>query len=337
MMINEYIQTGAKMSNVLAKLKKSSKTNLENIRKKIKEDDYANSYRDERYWQPVVDKSNNGNATIRFLPPITEPTENVPVPEDVPYVKIFKHGFKGPGGWYIENSLTTLGKNDPIGEYNSALWNSGVESKKKLASKQKRRLMYIMNILVVKHAAKQEDEGKVFLYACPKTIYDKIMSKYMPEEDDIEPVDVFDLWEGCNLRLRIRDKEGFRNYDTSEWDAPKPISDDDDDIERIYNSAYSLKAEVAPDKFKSYDELGKQLDRALGKNGGVAVDDSDEEDEAPAKTTKAKTKPVVDEDDEGEVVAPPKKAAKPVVEDDEDEDDNKSEADFFAKLAKRKK
>ncbi len=333
------------MSSILAKLKKSSKTSLENIAKRVKDDDYRNSYRDERYWQPVVDKSNNGNATIRFLPPVSEPTKLVEVPEDVPYVRIYKHGFKDKGGWYIENSLTTIGKQDPISELNSEYWNSGIESKKKIASKRKRRLLYISNILVVKHTARPEDEGKVFLFAYPKQIYDKIKNKLTPEEDDIESINVFDLWEGCNFRLRVRDKEGFRNYETSEFDAPTPISDDDDKIEEIYTSEYSLQAEVAPDKFKSYDELKKQLDRALGLTKNSSKDeedeDEDEDDGEEEVVTTSKRKVVVDtnEDEDGdeeEETPPPPKKKVVVVDEDEDDDGDDDEADFFKKLKRKK-
>lgn len=238
----------------------------------------------------------------------------------MPYVKMQSFGFKDKGGWYIENSRQTIGQADPVNEHWSELWNAG---QKEEAKKFARRMFYIMNILVVKHTARPEDEGKVFLYKCPKTIFDKIKAKLKPDDGDDEPENVLDLWEGRNFKMKIRDKAGFRNYEQSEWDSPSPVADDDDDIEKIFNSEYSLQAEIAPDKFKPYDELKKQLDRVL--NGGSKGDDEDR----PTNTKTKASKPAEDTDNDPPFEADPPKTKKAEPEPDDDEDD------FFKKLKAR--
>ena len=121
---------------------------------------------DDRIWKLDVDKSGNGYAVIRFLP--------APEGEDLPFVKLYSHAFQGPGGWFIENSLTTLGQKDPVSEHNSELWNSGSDANKEIARKQKRRLSYYSNIYVVSDPANPENEGKVFLYKYGKKIFDTV-------------------------------------------------------------------------------------------------------------------------------------------------------------------
>lgn len=216
--------------------------------------------RDPRYWEPEIDKAGDGGAIIRFLP--------APSGEEVPFVRLFSYGFKGPGGrWFIENSPATLGLPCPIMEYNSQLWDSGDEAQKDIARKQKRRLSFITNIYVVRHKARPADEGKVFLYKFGKKIWDKLADKMNPEDDDTRPMNPFDLWKGANFRLKIGDVSGFRNYDKSEFDIPAPLHEDDAELERIWRAAYSLKDEVGPDRFKSYDELKKKLDETLNLTG----------------------------------------------------------------------
>jgi hypothetical protein len=327
------------MSSILNKLKKNSSNNLKTLSETINDDAKGSFKDDERYWKPEVDKANKGGAIIRFLPAVTEPTERVPVPETKPYAKIFTHGFKAKGGWYIENSRTTLGEADPVAEMNAELWNSGSKEKKDIAQKQNRKTNYIMNILVVKHAARPEDEGKVFLYKCPKTIFDKIKEKINPEDEGDEPENIFDLWTGRNFKLKIKDKGGYRNYDDSEWLTPGPVSDDDEEIERIYLEEYPLLPEIAPDKFKSYDELKKQLDRALGKKSSEVEEEESDVEVQPKRTTTKKISSVKkqeedppfdvdDEDDEEETTD---------TETEDDEDEDGSDEDFFAKLRSRKK
>ena len=217
------------------------------------------SYGDDRFWKPEVDKSGNGYAVIRFLPAAEG--------EDLPWVKYWDHGFKGPTGqWYIENSLTSIGQPDPVSELNSQLWNSGVESDKDKARTQKRRLHYVTNIMIVEDPANPSNNGKVFLYKFGKKIFDKIMDVMQPQFADEEPINPFDFWEGANFKLKIRNVEGYRNYDKSEFASASKLSDDDDKLEGIYNGLYALKDFTDPKNYKSYDELKAKLMRVLGEN-----------------------------------------------------------------------
>jgi hypothetical protein len=212
---------------------------------------------EDRFWKPEVDKAGNGYAVIRFLP--------APEGEDLPWVRVFDHGFQGPGGWYIENSLTTLGHQDPVSEYNSKLWNSGVEANKEIARKQKRRLKYIANIVVVSDPKNPDNEGKVFLYQFGKKIFDKITEAMNPAFEDETPLNPFDFWEGANFKLKIRQVEGYRNYDKSEFDAQSSLLNGDDDaLEALWKTQYSLQEFLDPKNFKSYDELKARLDKVLG-------------------------------------------------------------------------
>ena len=271
---------------------------------------------DDRYWQPEVDKAGNGYAVIRFLAP--------PKGEELPWVRVWNHGFKGPSGkWYIENSLTTLGKADPVSEYNTELWNSGSEANKEIARQQKRKLSYITNILIVKDPAHPENEGKVFLYKFGKKIFDKIKDVAEPQFEDEKPINPFDFWEGANFKLKIRNVEGYRNYDKSEFDSISSISDSDDVIEAIWNKQHSLTQFLDEKHFKSYDELKKKFEMVMGLNGGAAPTKRADEinlegiEETPksAFTQKAEKAPVK---------APPKEV---------DFDDDDESLSYFAKLA----
>ena len=271
---------------------------------------------DDRYWQPEVDKAGNGYAVIRFLAP--------PKGEELPWVRVWNHGFKGPSGkWYIENSLTTLGKADPVSEYNTELWNSGSEANKEIARQQKRKLSYITNILIVKDPAHPENEGKVFLYKFGKKIFDKIKDVAEPQFEDEKPINPFDFWEGANFKLKIRNVEGYRNYDKSEFDGISSISDSDDAIEAIWNKQHSLTQFLDEKHFKSYDELKKKFEMVMGLNGGAAATKRADEinlegiEETPksAFTQKAEKAPVK---------APPKEV---------DFDDDDESLSYFAKLA----
>ena len=243
----------------LQELKSKRKSNFEALTKKLDElnGNIPNQNNDDDiYWKPTVDKMGNGHAIIRFLPECKG--------EDDPFVRIWDHGFQGPGGWYIEKSLTTLNQKDPVSEHNSRLWNSGKEQDKELARKQKRRLQFHANIMVIKDAEKPENEGKVFLYKFGKKIFDKINDMMNPQFDDEEAVNPFDFWEGANFRLKIRQVDGYRNYDKSEFDSPTALSEDDAELEALWEKQHSLKELVSPDKFKSYDELKARLDKVLG-------------------------------------------------------------------------
>ena len=211
---------------------------------------------DERLWKPELDKSGNGYAVIRFLP--------APEGEDLPWAKLFSHAFQGPGGWYIENSLTTIGGKDPVGELNRELWNTGTESNKDIVRKQKRKLSFYANIYVVKDPANPQNEGGVFLYKFGKKIFDKIMDAMQPEFEDETAINPFDFWQGANFKLKLKKVAGYWNYDSSEFDRPSPLLDDDDALEAIWKKQYSLTSIVAEDQFKSYDELKKRLDYVLG-------------------------------------------------------------------------
>ena len=182
----------------------------------------------------------------------------------MPYVRVFNHGFQGPGGWYIENSLTTIGQKDPLAEYNSTLWNSGIEANKEIARKQKRRLTYFSNIFVVEDKANPQNEGKNFLFRYGKKIFDKISSMSNPEFEDETPTDVFSFWEGANFKLKIRKVDGFSNYDKSEFITPASLFEDDSEMERVWGEEHSLDEFVKEDNFKTYDELKIRLDTVLG-------------------------------------------------------------------------
>ena len=217
---------------------------------------------DDRFWRPELDKSGNGMAVVRFLP--------APDGEDLPWSRSWNHGFQGPGGWYIENSLTTLGQKDPVSEYNSTLWNSGIEANKEIARKQKRRLTYIANLYIVKDPANPQNEGTIRLYKFGKKIWDKINDLMNPEFEDESPVNPFDLWEGANFKLKIRKVDGFSNYDKSEFDTPGALDGDDNKMEEIWKQEHSLVEFTDPKNFKTYADLKEKLDRVLGITTGTA-------------------------------------------------------------------
>ena len=288
-----------------ANLKRGSSANFDKLKSELsKLNTPGNRDADDRYWKPTVDKAGNAVAVIRFLP--------APDGEDLPYVRIFDHGFQGVGGWYIEKSLTTLGKDDPVGELNSTLWATGLESDKEIARKQKRRLSYTSNIYVVKDPAKPENEGKVFLYKYGKKIFEKLNDLMNPAEDPIdpkEPINPFDLWTGANFKLVQRKVEGYPNYDKSEFLAAGPLSNDDEELEAIYNKEHSLAELLDPKNFKTYEALKARLDRVLGntatpaqKRQEVASKEKapwdDVEDELEAKEEKKKEAPVIDADED---------------------------------------
>jgi hypothetical protein len=274
----------------------------------------------EKYWSPTRDSAGNAFAIIRFLP--------APEGEDMPFVRIWDHGFQGPGGWYIEKSLTTLQQDDPVGKYNSQLWNSGVESDKEQARKQKRRLKYHTNILVIKDSANPENEGKVMLFAFGKKIFDKLNDLMNPEFEDEKPVNPFDFWEGANFKLKVRMYEGYPNYDKSEFDDPSELFDGDEEkLEEVYNQLHSLQELVDPSQFKSYEELEAKLHRVLGISGTVSTE-----------TRKQSAEELVDEEMDmsklgKEKEAPVQKSIDEDVSSGSDDDDD-DELEFFKSLAK---
>ena len=226
----------------------------------------AGSKDDTRFWQPEVDKAGNGMAVIRFLP-----APAVDGDDALPWVRTFSHGFQGPGGWFIDNCLTTLNEKCPVCEHNNTLWNSGIEANKEIARKQKRKLSYVANILVVSDPTNPSNEGQIRLYKFGKKIFDKITEAMNPEFADETPVNPFDLWEGANFKLKIRNVEGYRNYDKSEFATPGALLDGDDEkLEELWKKEYSLKEFTEKKQFKPYDQLKSRLDKVLGFEGAVS-------------------------------------------------------------------
>ena len=268
----------------LEALKKSN--SLDKLLNAVKEDSAPQekkSYVDERLWKPELDKSGNGYAVIRFLPSVEG--------EDMPWAKVWNHAFQGPTGqWYIENSLTTVGQKDPVSEHNTKLWNTGLETDKETARKQKRKLQYFSNIYVVSDSKHPENEGKVFLYRYGKKIFDKLMAAMQPEFEDETPINPFDFWEGANFKLKIRKVDGYWNYDKSEFEAPSVLFEDDDKLENLWGTQHSLAEYSAPTNFKSYDELKKRLDTVLAGTTTVGTVTDTIEDEPVVATATIDTK-----------------------------------------------
>ena len=268
-----------------------------------------NSSRDDNnYWKPEVDKAGNGYAVIRFLP--------APEGESLPWAKYWDHGFKGPSGlWYIEKSLTSIGQTDPVSEMNSELWNSGIESNKTIVRERKRRLSHVANIMVVSDPANPQNEGKVFLYKFGKKIFDKIMDVMQPQFQDEDPINPFDFWEGADFKLKIRNVEGYRNYDKSEFASPAPLLDGDDEkLETVYNQLHSLEEFTDPKNYKSYAELKARLMKVLGQEAApvTTAESVDLDEVAPAPKADA-----------------PAPAPEPAVGSTDDDDT----LSYFAKLA----
>ena len=272
----------------------------------------SKSYQDDRFWKLEADKAGNATATIRFLPRAEG--------DELPWVRVFNHGFQGPTGkWYIENSLTTLGENDPVGELNSRLWNTGNDADKEVARKQKRRLQYIANVLIVSDPKHPENEGQVRLYKFGKKIFDKIMDKARPTFEDETPVNVFDLWEGADFKLRQRKVEGYPNYDQSVFNAPAPVAEDEDAILAVVNAQHKLTEFVDKKNFKTYEELSRKLVSVLNSEmatpTAASMDDGDDGYTPPVRQAAAAAKPAV-------------KISKP--SDDGDDDEAMS---YFKKIA----
>ena len=288
-----------------AKLKANSgKKSLESLTaelSKISGGQFDNS-KDDRMWYPNVDKAGNGYAVIRFLP--------APGEEDMPFVRTFSHGFKGPtGSWLIENCPTTVGGNKcPVCEGNTELWNSGIESDKNIARERKRKLTFISNVLVITDQQNPENEGKVFLFKYGKKVFDKLNEAMNPQFADEDAMNPFDLWAGANFKLKIRNVEGYRNYDKSEFAKAGPLSEDDSEMETTWKKAHSLQEFLVPSNFKSYDELKGKMIKVLGLDGSAAgaranaskkAEDVDLPwDDAPAVKAKAAPKFEEDEDED---------------------------------------
>lgn len=250
--------------NTFAALKKSRTAILNRNQaeaKKVQNPSFGNND-DVRQWKPELDKLGNGYAEIRFLPS--------PKNEDFPWVQVYSHGFKGPGGWYIENSLTTLKQKDPVGEANSALWATGTDANKEIARQRKRRTQYISNILIIKDPKHPENDGQVKLFKYGKKIWDKISDKLTPQFEGETPVDPFDPWGGANFKLKVIKKDGYPNYDKSEFEPPAPLFDGDDDkIEELWHKEFSLREFIDAKNFKPYDELKAKFERVVNGTGSI--------------------------------------------------------------------
>lgn len=252
------------------------------------------SYQDDRFWKPTVDKAGNGYAVLRFLPAAEG--------QELPWARYWDHGFKGPTGlWYIENSLTSIGQTDPVGELNSRLWNTGIDADKEKARSQKRRLHYVVNALVLQDPSAPQNEGKVFIYKFGKKIFDKIMDQMQPAFQDEEAVNPFDFWSGADFKLKIRQVEGYRNYDKSEFASSSSLYDGDDTkLESVYNQMHDLSEWTDPKNYKSYDELKAKLARVLGEEASAGAPTMAQEAQMnePVPFEPATAEEVVSNDDE---------------------------------------
>ena len=284
---------------------KRSRSGFDKLQTALEKDSEASkSFSDDRYWKPELDKSGNGYAVLRFLPAIEG--------EDMPWQRVWHHAFQGPGGqWYIENSLTTLNKKDPVSEENTRLWNTGIEADKEIARKRKRKLSYYSNIYVVSDPKHPENEGKVFLFKFGKKIFDKITEAMQPAFEDEKPINPFDFWKGANFKLKIRKVDGYWNYDKSEFEGVSQLKESDDQIKAIWEKQYPLKPFVDPSNFKTYDELKEKLNRVI--TGTQSTTTVDEVDLPPQQSTSSVEMPKVNE-------------SKPASEDDDT-------LSYFSKLA----
>ena len=304
-----------------AEMKEKRKSAIANLVAAAETTSEKKTYGDDRLWKPTVDKAGNGYAVIRFLP--------APDGEDLPWVRYWDHGFKGPSGkWYIENSLTSIGQQDPVSEMNTQLWNSGIESDKQVARERKRRLHYVSNILVISDTASPENEGKVFLYKYGKKIFDKIMDVMQPQFEDEQPVNPFDFWAGANFKLKIRQVEGYRNYDKSEFDASTELFDGDDaKLETVFGSSNSLKEFVDPSTYKTYGELKKKLYDVLGEEEIADTFTQDTVDDLNSSRAPKVNAPAPAEK------ATPISSAPIVADKGATNDDDEDTLSYFAKLA----
>lgn len=292
----------------LKKLKKNTKSSLKEMQEKLQnQNSFGDKKKDDRFWSCERDAAGNGSAVIRFLPKRPD--------DELPWVRVYRHTFEGPTGkWYIENSLSTLGQKDPVGEANAKLWATGIEANKSTVRKRSRKTDYIVNIVVLKDSKNPDNEGKVFLFKCNKPIFDMINSKVNPSFEDDEPIDVFDLWEGANFKLRITKDGEWASYEKSEFSPPSELFDgEDEEILKVMNSLHWLGEFIAPDKFKTYDELKKRLDVVLDESSGgtTAADDVLEQTQVSAPPKKAKVKE-----------SPAKNIPIKEVKDDDDDDDS---------------
>lgn len=274
-------------------LKKSRTTQFENLNSKLEELN-KKSFKDDdaTFWRHTADKTGNAYALLRFLP--------APPGEDSPFIRYWDHGFKGASGrWYIEKSRSTLGEPDPVGEHNQQLWATGIKENQDIVRARKRNLRFVSNIYVVKDSGNPENEGKVFKYRYGKKIFDKLNAKMHPEFEDEKAINPFDLWDGCNLRLKVRKVEGFTNYDKSDFDEPGPLFADESKMEEIWKSEHPLAPIIAPSEFKSYEELKRQFYSVIGESPEKQEAGEDREPATEAKASRRTKEAVSEDDDDG--------------------------------------
>lgn len=300
----------------LADLRKLRTSNLDSIANALKKTTFEKED-DSSFFKLEKDKAGNGSAVLRFLPKHPD--------DDLPFVSIYSHAFQNPTNkrWYIENSRTTINEADPVAELNSKLWSTGLESDKEVARRQRRKLTYIANVLVVHNPANPALEGQVMQFKFGKKIFEKLADATKKSEfpDDPPPFDPFDPFGGANFKLRQREVEGYPNYDKSEFAGVSPISEDEDKLLEVLNKIQPLKPLVDASKFKSYDDLKKKLDSVLNANqAGAAPSAQEVIENVSSKPTAAKPAGKV-----AEAPAPKSKAA-----DIEDTDDIE---DYFKNLA----
>ena len=277
---------------------KQSSSNFDKLTKAIEanlgsenKEQNKSKYQDDRFWKPELDKTGNGYAVIRFLPAVEG--------EDLPWQRVWSHAFQDVGGWYIENSLTTLGQKDPVSEENTRLWNTGLDSDKEIARKRKRKLSYYANVLIVSDPKHPENEGKVFLFKFGKKIFDKITEAMQPAFDDEKPVNPFDFWKGANFKLKIRKVDGYWNYDKSEFEPVSQIAESDEKIKEIWKSQHALKPFLDPSNFKTYDELKEKLNRTItGVRSASTVDKIDLPPQVNGSAKSNKVAPDASDDDD---------------------------------------
>jgi hypothetical protein len=275
-------------------LKKNSTSMASKLQEELEKSNKSNDYKDDRFWRPTLDSASNGYAVIRFLPAVEG--------EDIPWVKLYSHAFKGKGGWFIHNCPTTLGEKCPVCEANSELWNSGTESDKRIARDRKRKLNYISNIMVVEDPAAPQNKGKVFLFKYGKKIFEKIQEQMNPEFDDETAVNPFDFWKGANFKLKIRKVEGYVNYDKSEFSAASELFEGDDaKLEALWKKQYALKEFVNPKEFKSYPELKTKLVDALGGDVRNMGDSNESIEDEPVVRSNRKPLPKAEPDEDVDV------------------------------------
>jgi len=305
-------------------MKSSSKNSYQTLASEMdKMAKRSESYKDDRLWKAETDKTGNGYAEIRFLP--------APDGEDLPWARVWHHGFRGPGGWYIENSLTTIGLKDPVSEMNTLLWNTGSDKDKAIARDRKRKLSYMSNILVISDPKHPENDGKVFLFKYGKKIFEKIQEAMNPQFQDEKPLNPFDFWNGANFKLKIRQVEGYTNYDKSEFAAPSALlGGNDSALEKLWKTQYSLVEFTNPKSFKSYDELKTRLEAVLGGNIRATSDS--------AVVVGGAEKASFDDEDESDVTVVKKSPTQstkksPVKETVNNTDDTEDALSYFEKLA----